>query len=119
MEELEGVVENVIFASPDGRFAVFRLRPERQNGLVSVTVNAPAPLIGQLLTLKGQWVTHPRFGDQFKAEDMLVAAPTSAAGIERFLASGAIEAIGPAMARRLVQKFGADTLDIIENIPAG
>ena len=81
MEELEGVVENVIFASPDGRFAVFRLRPERQNGLVSVTVNAPAPLIGQLLTLKGQWVTHPRFGDQFKAEHMLVAAPTSAAGI--------------------------------------
>ena len=117
MEELEGVVENVIFASPDGRFAVFRLRPERQNGLVSVTVNAPAPLIGQLLTLKGQWVTHPRFGDQFKAEHMLVAAPTSAAGIERFLASGAIEAIGPAMARRLVQKFGADTLDIIENHP--
>ncbi len=117
MEELEGVVENVIFASPDGRFAVFRLRPERQNGLVSVTVNAPAPLIGQLLTLKGQWVTHPRFGDQFKAEHMLVAAPTSAAGIERFLASGAIAAIGPAMARRLVQKFGADTLDIIENHP--
>ena len=117
MEELEGVVENVIFASPDGRFAVFRLRPERQNGLVSVTVNAPAPLIGQLLTLKGQWVTHPRFGDQFKAEHMLVAAPTSVAGIERFLASGAIEAIGPAMARRLVQKFGADTLDIIENHP--
>lgn len=117
MEELEGVVENIIFASPDGRFAVFRLRPERQNSLVSVTVNAPAPLIGQLLSLKGQWVTHPRFGDQFKAEHMLVAAPTSAEGIERFLASGAIDAIGPAMARRLVQQFGADTLDVIENHP--
>ena len=78
MEELEGVVENIIFASPDGHFAVFRLRPEHQNGLVNVTVNAPAPLIGQLLTLKGQWIVHPRFGEQFKVEHMLAAAPSSA-----------------------------------------
>lgn len=117
MEELEGVVENIIFASPDGHFAVFRLRPEHQNGLVNVTVNAPAPLIGQLLTLKGQWIVHPRFGEQFKVEHMLAAAPSSAEGIERFLSSGAIDAIGPAMARRLVQKFGQDTLEVIENHP--
>ena len=117
MEEMEGTVDSIIFASTDGRFAVFRLRPERQNGLVNVTINGAAPLVGQQVQLSGSWVVHPRFGDQFKAAHMTVAAPTSLAGIEHFLASGAVEGIGPAMARRLVAKFGQDTLDVIENHP--
>ena len=117
MEEMEGTVDSIIFASTDGRFAVFRLRPERQNGLVNVTINGAAPLVGQQVQLSGSWVVHPRFGDQFKATHMTVAAPTSLAGIEHFLASGAVEGIGPAMARRLVAKFGQDTLDVIENHP--
>ncbi len=117
MEEMEGTVDSIIWASDDGRFAVFRLRPERQHGLINVTVNAPAPLVGQELMLKGDWITHPRFGSQFKADSMQVSAPTSLAGIERFLASGAIDGIGPAMAKRLVAKFGRDTLSIIEFHP--
>ena len=118
MEEMEGTVDSVIFASADGRFTVFRLRPERQHGIISVTANAPAPLVGQLLHLKGNWIVHPRFGDQFRAASMLTAAPTSAEGIERFLASGAVEGIGPAVARRIVARFGPDSLDIIEKHPS-
>lgn len=117
LEQLEGVVDSIIFSSADGRFSVFRLRPERQNGRVNVTVNSAAPLVGQQLQLQGSWVVHPRFGDQFRASHMTVAAPTSAEGIERFLASGAIEGIGPVAARRIVAKFGQDALDIIEKHP--
>ena len=117
MEELQGTVENIIYTTPDGRFSVFRLRPDGQRGLVTVTVQMDAPLQGQQLELKGQWVEHPRFGQQFKAEHMLVTAPTSLEGIERFLASGAIDGVGPVYAKKIVDKFGSDALDIIEHTP--
>ena len=116
-EDLEGLVDSIIFASDDGQFAVFRLRPVHQNSRVSVTVNAEPPLVGQQVHLKGAWVTHPRFGQQFKASSIRLEAPTSVEGIERFLGSGVIDGLGPAMARRIVAKFGKDTLDIIEQKP--
>ncbi|WP_276838681.1 ATP-dependent RecD-like DNA helicase [Anaerovibrio lipolyticus] len=117
MEELQGSVENIIFASSDGRFSVFRLRPDGQRGVVTVTVQMEPPLQGQQLELKGNWVEHPRFGQQFKAEHMMVAAPTSLEGIERFLASGAIDGVGPVNAKRIVAHFGGDALEIIEKAP--
>lgn len=117
LEELRGTADSIIFSSDDGNFCVFRLKPERRQGVVTVTANAPAPLIGQQLELRGGWITHPRFGEQFKAEHIVVAAPTSVAGIERFLASGAVKGIGPTVAKKLVAAFGADTLKVIELQP--
>ena len=120
MEELEamtGVVENIIYSSPDGAFSVFRFKPEGQHSTVTVTVQTTAPLQGQQLELKGQWIEHPRFGSQFKALHMVISAPTSPQGIERFLASGVIEGVGKAMAARIVAVFGGQTLEIIEKQP--
>ena len=120
MEELEamtGIVESIIYSSPDGAFSVFRFKPEGQHSTVTVTVQMTAPLQGQQLELKGQWVEHPRFGSQFKAAYMMVSAPTSPQGIERFLASGVIDGVGKAMAARIVAAFGGQTLDIIEKQP--
>lgn len=116
-EEIGGAVESIIFASTDGRFCVFRLKPDGQQGQVTVTVNGPAPLVGQQLLLKGSWTVHPRFGEQFRAVHMAVTSPTSLAGIERFLASGAVKGIGPVVAKRLVKAFGLETLKIIEFHP--
>ena len=116
-EELEGVVDSIIFASDDGNFAVFRLQPVNTNSRTSVTIGCEPPLVGQQVHLKGRWVTHPRFGQQFKAESMHLSSPTSVAGIERFLASGVIEGVGAVNAKRLVRHFGEQTLDIIENHP--
>ena len=118
METLEGTAQSVVFAAPEGGFTVFRLRPAGRRGLVTVTANAPAPLVGQEIALSGEWVQHPRFGEQFRAATLRVSAPTSLAGIERFLASGAIAGVGEAMAHRLVQKFGKETLEIIEKKPS-
>ena len=117
MEELAGVVESVVFDSGDGGFAVFRLVPEGQAGRVSVTVRSAAPLVGQEVSLSGEWVEHPRFGTQFQAARIHIAAPTGTQGVLRFLASGAIRGIGPSMARRIVAEFGADALEVIEHAP--
>ena len=116
-EELTGVVDHVIFSAGDGAFAVFRLRMEHA-GKCTATTKGAAPLVGQEVRLTGNWVTHPRFGRQFQAVRMRISAPTSAGGIERFLASGTIDGIGPAMARRIVEKFGAEALLIIERAPS-
>ena len=116
-EELAGVVESVVFDSHDGRFSVFRLVPDGQQGRVSVTLNSPAPLVGQEVSLSGEWVEHPRFGTQFKAARLHVAAPTGEQGVLRFLSSGAIKGIGPAMAQRIVAKFGGEALEVIEREP--
>ena len=116
-EELTGVVDHIIFAAGDGAFSVFRLRMEHA-GKCTATVKGAAPLVGQEVHLVGTWVTHPRFGRQFQAMRMRVSAPTSAGGIERFLASGTIDGVGPAMARRIVEKFGTEALLIIERTPS-
>lgn len=117
LEALKGTVENIIFDSPEGAFCVFRLLPSGEKSTVTVTVQMAAPLQGQQLELKGNWMEHPRFGHQFKAVHMLAVSPTDAAGIERFLASGAIEGVGKAMAARIVSVFGVQTLEIIEKEP--
>ena len=116
-ENLTGVVDSIIFAADNGRFSVLRLRPLHQSGRVSVTLPSAPPLVGQQIELGGRWVTHPRFGQQFQATHMKVSAPTSADGIERFLGSGVIDGLGPELARRIVAKFGEQTLDIIEQTP--
>ncbi len=114
---LEGVVESIVFASDDGRFAVLRLRPTGQQSRVNATVNSVPPLVGQQVQLEGEWIQHPRFGEQFKASKMKISAPTSVDGIERFLGSGVIDGLGPAMAQRIVKKFGEKSLEVIEEHP--
>lgn len=117
MEYLEGTVENIIFQNTDNGFVVFRLKPSNENGSVAVVGSMLVPLVGEQLELTGEWAEHARFGRQFKAASYKKIAPSSVKGIERFLASGAIKGIGPAMAARLVKQFGIDTLKIIEEKP--
>lgn len=114
---IEGIVEVVIFESDDGRFSVFKIKPSGNKGLINVTTNAPAPLVGEQVELIGEWTSHPKFGEQFKATGIKRIEPTNVKGIERFLASGAIKGVGAAMAKRLVDKFGSETLQIIEYSP--
>ena len=116
-DELAGLVDSVIFAAASGNFAVFRLQPTGQNSRVNVTVPCEPPLVGQQVHLTGQWVQHPRFGQQFKASSLRLEAPASVHGIERFLASGVIDGVGEVVAHRIVAKFGDQTLRIIEEQP--
>ncbi|WP_317405011.1 ATP-dependent RecD-like DNA helicase [Megamonas funiformis] len=117
MEKICGTVDTIIFASQDNRFTVLKLSPEKLSTQITVTLNGIAPLIGQLLEIEGEWVRHPKFGQQFKATTYKTVAPTEISGIEKFLASGAINGIGPAMAKKIVAEFGEKTLEIIAKSP--
>lgn len=117
MEKICGTVDTIIFASQDNRFTVLKLSPEKLSTQITVTLNGIAPLIGQLLKIEGEWVKHPKFGQQFKATTYKTVAPTEISGIEKFLASGAINGIGPAMAKKIVAEFGEKTLEIIAKSP--
>lgn len=117
MEKICGTVDTIIFASQDNRFTVLKLSPEKLSTQITVTLNGIAPLIGQLLEIEGEWVKHPKFGQQFKATIYKTVAPTEISGIEKFLASGAINGIGPAMAKKIVAEFGEKTLEIIAKSP--
>ena len=117
MEKICGTVDTIIFASQDNRFTVLKLSPEKLSTQITVTLNGMSPLIGQLLEIEGEWVKHPKFGQQFKAMTYKTVAPTEISGIEKFLASGAINGIGPAMAKKIVAAFGEKTLEIIAKSP--
>lgn len=117
MEKICGTVDTIIFASQDNCFTVLKLSPEKLSTQITVTLNSIAPLIGQLLEIEGEWVKHPKFGQQFKATTYKTVAPTEISGIEKFLASGAINGIGPAMAKKIIAEFGEKTLEIIAKSP--
>lgn len=117
MEKLEGIVENITFQSDDNSFTVFKLKTLDERTVAAVVGQMPAPLVGEQLELAGEWVEHARFGRQFKLLSCKRVAPTDKKGIERFLASGAVKGIGPAMAARLVKHFGIKVLDVLEFSP--
>jgi exodeoxyribonuclease V alpha subunit len=114
--ELEGLIENVVFQSDDNRFCVFKVS-SKATGTFSVVYKGPAPCVGEEVTLKGRWVEHPRFGKQFQAGFWQAKKLTTTDGLERFLASGAIKGIGKAMAHRIVEHFGSDTMGILGTDP--
>ena len=111
MEKIRGTVDTIIFTSQDNTFTVLKLSLEKMTSKITVVLYGMAPLVGQLLEIEGNWVNHPKFGAQFKAEKVKMVAPTEITGIEKFLASGAVAGIGPAMAKRIVAEFGEKTLD--------
>ncbi len=116
MQELQGVVDNIVFQSEDSRFSVFRIKTGHE-GKVSVVYRGPAPFLGETVKLDGNWGQHAKFGRQFRADLCQAIKPSTIEGIERFLASGAVKGIGKTMASRIVEHFGANTLDVLALSP--
>ena len=113
MSELQGIVEEIVFHNTDNGYVVAKIN----NGNEKITIVGVIPYIteGQNLKLQGQWVIHPQFGKQLKVESCEELIPESTAGIERYLSSGVITGIGPVTAKKIVEKFGEKTFEIIEN----
>ena len=112
---IEGTAAVLIYQNPENGYAVLRL--ETQDGLVTAVGCMPGISPGEELTLRGKWTTHPSYGEQFKAEWAQRRMPVGAAAIFRYLATGALKHIGPSKAKEIVDKFGDDTLNVIENHP--
>ncbi len=118
-EELQGTVDYVVFSSSDGVFSVFRLIDKESGKKVTAAGQVGVPSVGAAVTLRGCWTTHPRFGMQFKASSMTEDRPERAEDIEQYLADGHVDGIGPALAKRIVDRFGSKTLAIMdENLDA-
>jgi exodeoxyribonuclease V alpha subunit len=113
----EGVVERIVFESPDSGFLVARLRVEGEPELTTFVGNMLAVSPGETIRLWGRWVDDKKFGRQLKVERYETVMPATVAGIEKYLGSGLIEGIGPTYAKRLVDAFGVETLRVIDEQP--
>jgi len=116
-EELDGQIESVVYTSEETGYTVARVRVRGHAQPITAVGNLVSPTPGETLRMKGEWSRHPKYGRQFRIEEAHAAAPTSSEGIERYLGSGLIRGIGPEMARRIVARFGGETLDVIEHQP--
>ncbi|MGM8298516.1 SF1B family DNA helicase RecD2 [Clostridium perfringens] len=113
MEALNGIVESIVFKSSDTGYTVIKFR---ENNIIHTAVGVlPRVKEGQNLKITGSWVNHSQFGKQFKVEECEEILPTSKDGIEKYLSSGIIQGIGPVTAKKIVNKFGEDTLNILDN----
>ncbi|MBI1319217.1 MAG: ATP-dependent RecD-like DNA helicase [Candidatus Hydrogenedens sp.] len=115
---LEGVVERIVFESPESGFLVARLKRGGQPELDTFVGNMLAVSAGETVRLRGQWIEDKKFGRQLKVETCEVLVPNTLEGIEKYLGSGLIEGIGPTYAKRLVAAFGENTLRVIDEAPA-
>ncbi len=114
-QTLTGSVERITYHNDQNGYTVLRFLIPGHAEPVTVTGNFSAVSPGESLRLTGFWTTHPQYGDQFKAADYQVTRPATVAGIQKYLGSGLIKGVGPVTARRIVEHFGEQTLDIIES----
>ena len=116
LEILQGTIGAVVFQNYDNGYAVLRLQLE-DGQTVTVVGTIPLPAIGERLMVTGKWATHSSYGKQFEAEFLERLMPQTAPQIITYLSSRVIKGIGPVMANRIVQKFGDQTLVIMEREP--
>jgi exodeoxyribonuclease V alpha subunit len=117
LETLEGSVERLTFVDPDTHYAVVRLNVKGRRQPATIVGPLAAVKQGEQLKLKGRYEVHPKWGEQFRVVWWYAVLPATVAGIEKYLASGLIKGIGPELAQRLVDKFGAETLTVIDHHP--
>ena len=115
MERLEGMISDIVFKNEDNGYTIAHLANE-DNEVVIVGC-MPTLSIGESIEVEGKWVKHKIYGTQFEVDNFMPIIPSSLEGIYIYLSSGMIHGIGEKMAKKIVDKFGLNTLDIIQNYP--
>lgn len=116
MEKIEALITDVVFRNDENGFTVLTVRLDDGSRTSAVGV-MPELAAGERVIFSGEWMEHAQYGRQIKVSLCEVVKPTTAQGIERYLASGLIKGIGPATAKRIMQAFGTDALDILQYAP--
>ena len=114
MVELTGQIEQVTYYNEESGFTVARMRVEGRPAPVTVVGRLLDPHPGEVLAMVGEWAVHRTFGEQFKVSEFKIHVPTTANSILKYLGSGLIRGLGPEMAARIVDRFGDQTLQVIE-----
>ena len=117
LAEISGSIEKIIYKDGDSGFSVISVKVSPRESITAAGVLADI-FQGETITLHGTWTNHPKFGRQLAVKEYATKVPATTSGIQKYLSSGLIKGIGPKFAEKLVQTFGAKTLEIIDNNPA-
>ena len=138
LEHLEGTIERITYQNEETGYVIAKLEPkgdpqlkrrrsspsqrfwgQNKSALNLVTIVGEMASVnpGENVTLEGYWTTHPEYGHQFKIESYKIVHPSTVEGLRKYLGSGLIKGIGPVTASRIVDHFGLETLEVIENDP--
>jgi exodeoxyribonuclease V alpha subunit len=112
---LSGQVERLTYFDEQSGYTIAQVRIEESGASVTVVGHLMAPAVGMLLRMHGSWVQHARFGRQFKVVRYETRVPATRLGIVKYLGSGLIDGLGPGIAERIADRFGDQTLDILEH----
>ena len=115
MEQVKGYIDHIIYQNQENGYGVLSFVTDGEELIcVGFFKNVEA---GETLEINGNYVEHPMYGRQLKAENFRVVPPDDLVSMERYLSSGAIKGIGEALARRIIKTFQEDTFRIIEEEP--
>lgn len=113
--QIKGTVTNIVFSNEENGYTVMNIEANGEE--ITAVGTLPRLTCGEVLTLEGKFVLHPRFGQQFAVTSYKFDSPDSPEGIVRYLSSGLIKGVGQVTAKAIVDRFGGDTLSVIENSP--
>ncbi|MCK5313331.1 MAG: ATP-dependent RecD-like DNA helicase, partial [Desulfobacteraceae bacterium] len=117
MIKLKGLLKRITYQNSDNFYTVAKIEIREAPDLITIVGTMAGVVEGETLDLTGSWVTHQKYGDQFKIESFNIVLPATSAGIKKYLESGIIKGIGKDLASKIVKKFKEKTFDIIENEP--
>jgi exodeoxyribonuclease V alpha subunit len=115
-DTIEGAIERITYHNEENGYTIARLT-DRRGALHTLVGNLIGISVGESLRVAGEWITHPQYGRQLKVERYETILPATVEGIRKYLGSGLIKGVGPVTARRIVKRFGVDTLRIIDEEP--
>lgn len=118
MEEVFGHIESFVFSEEENGFVIARIKEPKKKELTTIIGTLPGVQIGESIRCQGEWRQHPKHGAQFEVRSFETQAPTDIIGIQKYLESGMIKGIGPAYAKRIVDKFGVKTLEVLDKHPS-
>jgi exodeoxyribonuclease V alpha subunit len=115
-KNIRGVLEKIVFKNPDSGYMVGRIRLE-DDELVTVVGKVFELQCGEELEIQGSWIVNKTYGKQFEIKKVKAHTPSTTIGIENYLGSGLIKGVGPVMAKKIVEKFGKKTLEVLDDEP--
>ncbi len=122
MEILKGTVERVTFYNEENGYSVVKIKADKRyptaearDGMITVVGTMPEIKVGESAQFGGDWVEDPRYGKQFRAETITPIMPTTESGIVNYLSSGIVKGIGPKTAQKIVDFFGTETIEVLDN----
>lgn len=115
MQKIRCVVERITFQNPENGYSVLKVKVKGYEDLVTLVGNLLDAVVGSVLLVDGEWKVDARFGNQFVASTWEEVMPATVYGIEKYLGSGLVKGVGPKFAHAIVEKFGLETIEVIED----